>query len=224
VGVLLTPLKWFCIGLMLLLGLIMAAWIVDGLFVFKVWPDGMARLQSVLEQDIARTYLIECAYGDLPHFAEETANFLYSLIFRVTGIHEMGVRFAEGAALSIPDTVVRNVYVGNFAVIQIAMLSTQLIGVRIATLLMMMPMLALVYGVAMVDGLVQRAVRRACGGRESGSIYHRAKHLQVVILTAIVTTFLIWPSSVNPLPILGVAVASTAVLVRIQWSYYKKHL
>jgi hypothetical protein len=52
------------------------------------------------------------------------------------------------------------------------MRGTQLLGVRAAILTRYLPMLALLYLVGVVDGLGQRAIRRACGGRESASVYH----------------------------------------------------
>jgi integrating conjugative element membrane protein (TIGR03747 family) len=221
---LLVPLKWFCISVMILLGLILAAWIIDWIFVFRVWPDGILKMQSILEQDIARTYIIKCWYSDLPEFAAEMANFLYALIFRVTGIHEMGARFAEGAALSIPDTIVRGAYRENFEAIRVAMLGTQIMGVRLATLVVGLPLLILAYAVAMTDGLVQRAIRRVSGGRESSSIYHRAKYLQIVLIAIIIAVFLLWPASIDFPAMSCVTLAIAGILVRVQWSYYKKHL
>mgnify|MGYP006266688813 CR=1 FL=1 len=209
---------------MLLVGLILAAWIVDWVFVFRVWPDGMARLQSILERDIAQTHFIECWFGDLPELSVRMANFLYALIFRVTGIHEMGTRFADGTALSIPDTIVRSAYLENFEAIQVAMLSTQIIGVRLTTLVVMLPLITLAYAVAMTDGLVQRAIRRASGGRESSGIYHRAKYLQYVLVMMCMTIFLLWPSSMDFAAISGVSLTIAVVLVSVQWGYYKKHL
>ena len=75
----------------------------------------------------------------------------------------MGSRFADGAALSIPDTIVRNTYVANYQAIQVAMIGTQLFGVRLAVLLAFSPLLVLAYAAAMTDGLVQRSIRRAGG-------------------------------------------------------------
>ena len=220
----LVPLKYFCISVMILLGLVLTAWIIDWIFVFKVWPDGFARLQRTLDQDIARTYVIECWYGDLPNLAHGTANILYDLLFRLSGIHGMGVRFAEGAALSVPDTIVRNAYVANFDAIQVAMLGTQITGVRLATLIVVLPLIVLVYAVALADGLVQRAIRRVSGGRESSNIYHRAKYLQFVLVVTCITIFLLWPASIDLAAMSSVALAIAAVLARVQWSYYKKHL
>jgi integrating conjugative element membrane protein (TIGR03747 family) len=224
VGALLAPLKWSCVSLLLLLGLILAAWTIDWIFVSRVWLEGLARLQSILNQDLARTNYMECWCEDLPKLAAGTANFLYASLFQATGIHDMGSRFADGAALSIPDTIVRKTYIANFEAIQVAMVGTQLFGVRLATLAMAIPLFALVFSVALTDGLVQRAVRRASGGRESASLYHRAKHLQVLLLTACGAISLLLPLSIDSRSLWIPAAGTFGILVRVQWAYYKKHL
>ena len=223
-GVLFAPLKWFFGVLLVLLALILAAWIIDWVFVFKVWPDGLERLQGLLNEDLARATRLWDSYNEFPRFAAATANFLYAMLFKVTGIHDMGARFAEGSALSIPDTIVRDMYIEKFDAIQVAMVGTQLFGVRLAALAMTAPMITLVYCVASVDGLAQRAVRRASGGRESASLYHRAKYLQVALLVA--------SGAANLLPTVSIDQRWTwvstaivlAILARGQWAYYKKHL
>ncbi|MCE9569950.1 MAG: DUF4400 domain-containing protein [Rhodocyclales bacterium] len=149
---------------------------------------------------------------------------MYALVFGVTGIHDMGIRFAQGTALSIPDTIVRNAYLANIEIIEVAMIGTQLLGVRLATLGMMVPLLVLVYLIAAADGLTQRAIRRACGGRESASLYHRAKHLQVMLLAMGGALVLMLPVSIDP-RLVGVPVALlVGLLARLQWACYKKHL
>ena len=221
---LLTPLECVCIGMMILLGLMLAAWIIDWVFVFRVWPEGIATLEGILDQELARTYDIECWCGELPRLAVGIANFLYDAIFRVSGIHDMGVRFAEGAALSIPDTMLRNAYLANYEVLQVAMVGTQLLAVRVATLSVGLPLFVLLYAVAVADGIVQRAIRRAGGGRESASLYHRAKHGQIVILVATAAVCLLMPSPINMRILWGLGLVTAAALARMQWSYYKKHL
>ena len=192
-GALLAPLKFLFALSLAFVGILLAAWIVDWVFVFKVWPDGVARLRSILAADLGRGIELAAWQGGVPGAVTGTANFLYGLVFRFTGIHDMGIRFAEGVALSIPDTIVRNFYIANREAIEVAMIGTQLLGVRLATLAMTVPLLLLVYIVGATDGLTQRAIRRACGGRESGSLYHRAKHLQVVLTAIAVLTGLLWP-------------------------------
>ena len=223
-GALLAPLK---IGFALILGLVgivVVTWIVDWTFVFKVWPEGVGRLKGILAADLARGIELAEWQNGVSKAVAGTANFLYGLVFGVTGIHDMGLRFAAGAALSIPDTIVRNSYLANIDAIEVAMIGTQLLGVRLVPLAMMAPLLMLVYLVAAADGLTQRAIRRASGGRESASLYHRAKHLQVMLLVMGGVLVLIQPVSLDP-RLVGVPVALlTGLLARLQWACYKKHL
>ena len=104
------------------------------------------------------------------------------------------------------------------------MVGTQLFGIRLATLLMSTPLLSLVYLVALRDGLVQRAIRRASGGRESASLYHRAKHFQLALIAIGLLISLLWPATVD-FRWIGVPLTATlGILTRLQWAYYKKHL
>ncbi len=155
---------------------------------------------------------------------QQAANLLYALLFRATGLHEMAVRFAEGTALSMPDTIVRNTYLVYVEVVQEAMVGTQLFGVRLAMLGMAVPLLLLLYAVAMADGLTERAIRRTSGGRESASLYHRAKHLQVMVLAISCTVALIAPVSIDVVWLSAAAGLTVAGLARVQWAYYKKHV
>jgi len=223
-GALLAPLKLVFALTLTFVGIIFAAWIVDWTFVFKVWPDGIDRLKSILAADLTRALDLAAWQGGVPSAVTGTANFLYTLVFRATGIHDMGVRFAEGAALSIPDTIVRNTYIANRDAIEVTMIGTQLLGVRLASLAMIVPLLALVYLVGAADGLTQRAIRRACGGRESASLYHRAKHLQVALIVIAVLTGLLWPALLDVRWIGLPLTATLGILARLQWVYYKKHL
>lgn len=223
-GALLAPLKIGFFLILGLLGILVVAWIVDWTFVFKVWPEGVGRLRGILAADLARGIKLAEWQGGVASAVTGAANFMYGLVFGVTGIHDMGLRFAQGAALSIPDTIVRTTYLANREAIEVAMIGTQLLGVRLATLAMMAPLLVLVYLVAAADGLTQRAIRRACGGRESASLYHRAKHLQVMLLAMGGVLVLIQPVSIDP-RLVGVPVALlTGLLARLQWACYKKHL
>lgn len=222
-GILLAPLKRLSISVLLLLGLLLVAWIIDWAFVFKVWPEGLDRLQEILAEDLARLNRLNC-WCDFPRTAAGTANLIYSLLFGVTGIHDMGASFADGAALSIPDTIVRKTYADHYETIRVAMVGTQLFGVRLATLLIAAPLVTMVYSISLVDGLTQRAIRRASGGRESANLYHRAKHLQVVFLTTIAAVSLLLPVSIDFRTLWLPSTTLLAVLARIQWTFYKKHI
>jgi len=223
-GALLAPLKLAFALTLVFMGILIAAWIVEWVFVFKVWPEGIDRLRSILTTDLARARELATWQGGAPGAVTGTANSLYGLVFRLTGIHDMGMRFAESVALSIPDTIVRNTYLANREAIEVTMIGTQLLGVRLAMLTLFVPILVLIYIVAGADGLTQRAIRRASGGRESGSLYHRAKHLQVAVVTMATLGILLWPSSFDPLLIGVPLIAAAGAFARLQWAYYKKHL
>lgn len=223
-GVLFRPFKFAFAFALAFVAILVLAWIIDWVFVFKVWPEGIERLRKILAADLARGIDLATQQGRAPDAITGTANFLYEVVFRATGIHDMGLRFAEGSALSIPDTVVRNSYIANHDAIEVAMIGTQLLGARLATLALMLPLLALSYVVAAADGLTQRAIRRASGGRESASLYHRAKHLQVAVAGTGVLAVLVWPAPADWLALGLLLAAGIGVLGRMQWAYYKKHL
>ena len=104
------------------------------------------------------------------------------------------------------------------------MVGTQLLGMRFAMLMRFLPLLMLLYAVGTVDGLTERAIRRSCGGRESASLYHRAKYLQLAVLGLSGVALLVWPGSVPWGLCAGVIVVVTGGLARQQWAFYKKHL
>lgn len=224
VGALLAPLKLVFALTLVFIGIFILAWIVDWTFEFKVWPDGIDQLKGILAADLARARDLARWQGAVPGAVTGTANFLYGVVFRFTGIHDMGMRFAECAALSIPDTIVRDTYLANIEAIEVAMIGTQLLGVRLAMLAFMVPLLVLTHLVAATDGLTQRAIRRACGGRESASLYHRAKYLQVALIGIGLPLFLVFPSPMDVHATETVLAALVLCLVRVQWAYYKKHL
>ena len=223
-GVLLSPLKLAFALAMGLMGILLVAWSIDWVFVSRVWPDGLERLRSVLADDLGHGIMLAARQGRGAGEITGPANFLYGLVFEATGIHDMGLRFSDGAALSIPDTVVRRSYLANREAIETAMVGTQLLGVRFATLMRFLPLLLLLYAVGSVDGLAERAIRRSCGGRESASLYHRAKYLQIAVLGLGSVALLVWPGPVAWELYLGGIVVVTGGLARLQWVFYKKHL
>ena len=223
-SVVLGPLKLALTLGLLLLAVLLIAWCVDWVFVFKVWPDGIDRLRGLLADGLADGVALATQQGSGAGAITGPANGLYALIFEATGIHDMGMRFSDASALSIPDTIVRRTYLEHREAIETAMVGTQLFGVRMATLLRFAPLLMLLYAVGAADGLTQRAIRRSCGGRESASLYHRAKYLQLAVLGLGGIALLVWPGAVAWWPSAGLIVSATGTLSRLQWTFYKKHL
>jgi hypothetical protein len=223
-GVLLSPLKLAFSLALGLVALLLCAWTVDWVFVFKVWPQGIERLRDLLAHDLAGGNALAARQGAGAGVITGPGNALYSIVFEATGIHDMGTQFANGSALSIPDTIMRRSYVSHREGIEAAMVGTQLLGVRAAILARFAPLLLLLYAVGAADGFVQRAIRRACGGRESASLYHRAKYLQLAVLGLGGVALLMWPGPVQWEPCVVLGALLTGGLASVQWAYYKKHM
>lgn len=100
---------------------------------------------------------------------------------------------------------------------------TQIFAVRTALYLTSLPLFALLVGVALADGFVARARRKACAGRESASLYHRAKlgvsFVAILGYVACVGA----PSMVEPGRLLLPVVLLVTLAVRLQVAYYKKY-
>ncbi len=224
VGVLYWPLRFAFTLALAMVTVLVFAWVVDWVFVFKVWPEGVEHLRHILAMDLAYGLDLAERQGNVLDVVTLSANLLYELVFEVTGFHDMGMRFSEGGALSIPDTVVRNAYLAKRDEIEVAMIATQLLGVRIGTLLLMSSLLLLVYVVAAADGLTERAIRRASGGRESSGLYHRAKYMQIVALGTVGLAVILWPAPVGWESVMVLLAVVMFFFVRLQWTYYKKHL
>ena len=77
--------------------------------------------------------------------------------------------------------------------------------------------------IALIDGLNARKIRQANAGRESASLYHRAKYLRTGILWSSIFIYLTLPVAVSPqwllIPVFGIAVS-----IFVQAKYLKKYL
>ncbi|MCP3663794.1 MAG: TIGR03747 family integrating conjugative element membrane protein, partial [Gammaproteobacteria bacterium] len=101
---------------------------------------------------------------------------------------------------------------------------TQVFSVRLAILTLAMPVFLLFSLVALVDGLVQRDLRRWGGGRESSFVYHYTKKaaFPLVILTWV--TYLALPFSLHPTFIVLPFAVMFALSVAVTASTFKKYL
>ena len=86
--------------------ILMVAWSIDWVFVFKVWPHGIEQLRELLAHDVAHGIALAAQQGRGAGAITAPANALYSIVFEATGVHDMGLRFADATALAIPDTVI----------------------------------------------------------------------------------------------------------------------
>lgn len=78
--------------------------------------------------------------------------------------------------------------------------------------------------VAFVDGLVERDIRRACGGIESAMLYHRAKRLLAPILFLSFGGYLTVPISIHPSLVFLPVMALFAFSLFVTAKTFKKFL
>ncbi|TDM05090.1 MAG: hypothetical protein C4K60_20045 [Ideonella sp. MAG2] len=95
---------------------------------------------------------------------------------------------------------------------------------RTAMFMAMLPLLALTTAIGLIDGLMARARRRANAGRESASLYHRAKLGSTGLLITGYLGCLAVPSLTQPVWVLVPLAVGVGGLVRVQGGYFKKYL
>ncbi len=105
-----------------------------------------------------------------------------------------------------------------------AMTITRALAVRLAALTPAVPVFGLFALVAVVDGLVQRDLRRWGGGRESSFVYHHAKKAILPALVLAWVVYLAMPGSVHPNAVILPFAVLFALAVGITSSRFKKYL
>jgi integrating conjugative element membrane protein (TIGR03747 family) len=194
------------------------------------WPDEgvehsrnmLTKETSYLETDFRRSLIT----SDPAQFAKQIADNTYHYLFEVTrfvdfirwispapGLNEEGIRITlHKVYLPIADFVI--------ATMQI----TQVFSVRLAILTLAMPVFLLFSLVALVDGLVQRDLRRWGGGRESSFVYHYAKKATFPLIILTWVTYLALPFSVQPTFVVLPFAMMFALTVSVTASTFKKYL
>ncbi len=105
-----------------------------------------------------------------------------------------------------------------------AMQVTQVFSVRLAILMLAMPVFGLFSVVAIVDGLVKRDLRRWGGGRESSFVYHWAKRSALPLLVLTWVIYLALPFSLHPSFVVLPFATLFALSVAVTASTFKKYL
>jgi hypothetical protein len=217
------PIRVPALAIAMGMGLLVTAWGVHGLAATILWPDSLAGLRRVLDEELSASVLLAARQGWFPEMAVGFANRLYDLVFRWSGVEGMAWNMAGVQAMSIPDTVLRELWLFHHRTIEACMLITQILGLRLASMVRGLPLAALLLAVALIDGMAARAVRREAGGRESAGAYHRAKHAFVGLLGGGTCIALLWPWPVAWNWLLPLYLVALALLARHQAAAYKKH-
>lgn len=100
----------------------------------------------------------------------------------------------------------------------------QLFAVRLAVLALAIPAFVLFGCVGLIDGLVQRDLRRRGAGRESSFIYHHARAAIPPLLVAPFVIYLALPVSLHPGWVVLPAALLTSIAVALTARSFKKYL
>ena len=95
---------------------------------------------------------------------------------------------------------------------------------RMAILFLSIPVFMMFGLVGLSDGLMQRDLRRWCGGNESGFVYHWAKKFALPILIAAWVLYLAIPSSIHPNFIITPFAVLFGLALMVMSSKFKKYL
>ncbi|MEZ5483197.1 MAG: TIGR03747 family integrating conjugative element membrane protein [Porticoccaceae bacterium] len=159
-------------------------------------------------------------------FARDLSDRFYQAAFEWTRIVDLiqWVTPVPSAEESGIRPVLHRVYQPASEFVLSAMQITQVFAVRLAVLTLATPVFGLFTLVALVDGLVQRDLRRWGGGRESSFVYHYAKKAAIPLIIMAWVLYLALPFSLHPSWIILPFALAFAFAVTITASTFKKYL
>ena len=194
------------------------------------WPDeGLDHSRAMLATEISyldTDFRRSVVTSDPARFGKRFADNTYHYLFEVT-------RFVDFIQWVSPPPVPNEQglrptlhkifhHVAEFVIAMMQV--TQVFSVRLAILTLAMPIFLLFSLVALVDGLVQRDLRRWGGGRESSFVYHYAKKAALPLVVLAWVIYLALPFSLHPTFVVLPFAALFALTVAVTASTFKKYL
>jgi integrating conjugative element membrane protein (TIGR03747 family) len=194
------------------------------------WPEeGLEHSRTMLSREIGyldTDFRRSVITSDPARFAKRVADNTYHYLFEVTRLVDF-IHWVTPPPL-LGETGLRPMlheYYRPSAEFVIAMMQiTQLFSVRLAILILAMPVFLLFSLLALVDGLVQRDLRRWGGGRESSFVYHYAKKAALPLVVLAWVTYLALPFSLHPTFVVLPFAMLFALSVAVTASTFKKYL
>jgi len=222
-GRLLTGLFWLWMALVLS---VLLEW--TGMILW--WPEaGLDHSRVLLEAEIG--YLNEDFKESLlvsspARMARALAADFHRVFFEWTGLADFLQRLAGPAASGEGriTTGMRALYARVADFLLAAMTITEVFAVRLAVLVLAMPVFVLFALVGLADGLMRRDLRRWGGGREHGFLYHHAKRPVVPSVVAAWVVYLGLPVSLHPTTVVVPFAALFGGLLALTSATFKKYL
>ncbi len=195
-----------------------------------IWKEeGTAHSRNMLQNEISflqedfQRRLFKSSPAEL---ATETALIAYDWAVARSGYLALRQRLTQPVLSTEPTLMAftKRLYAGIEKYITAAFNILLVFTVRLLVIALSAPIIVLVGVAALVDGLVQRDLRRFGGGREYGMVYHAAKTVMGPLLLLPVFFYLTVPFSIHPNFVLMPAAALMALVIFITTSTFKKYL
>ena len=185
----------------------------------------LAQELSYLNEDFKRSAIVEKPAT----FAKNFADRFYHITFQATGIQSAVIWLATPTPATTSRTgsirtTLHDTYLLAERYILAAMIVIQIFAVRLAVLILAFPAFVLLALLGLIDGLVQRDIRRWSGGRESSFVYHWAKKILYPSLILPWIIYLAMPVSVHPNLIVLPFAVLFAISVMVMASTFKKYI
>lgn len=188
--------------------------LIDLLFVIVIWDDGTQALAGLIATE--RQILGLDSSTAAGRFVDATVTAAHDWVFVKTGLGTWLTTQRSGLLAALID--------GLWVLVETALLGLQLFAMRLAVLILSLPLFVLVGTTAVADGLYGWLMRRTGGGRESGFIYHRAKRAVPVFLLLVWAVYLLPPVAMNPRWVIPPFIVLFAIALRLRVSYFKKYI
>lgn len=217
-----------------LCGSLMLSIVIECIGMYLIWPEerwhhSQQMFEFELDQ-LAKDFTQSALIQEPGRTAQKIVLAAYDAVFIRTGIAE-SLHNTSKKARSAHDDSERTVryYVGTIYThlengLIAAAYTVLVFTVRLLVLSLTLPLFVMAAFVGLVDGLVQRDIRRFGAGRESGYIYHRAKACVMPLITWPWVLYLALPVSLDAVLILVPSATLLGMVVALTISRFKKYL
>lgn len=194
------------------------------------WPEvGLDHSRQMLAQEIEyldKDFRQSVLSSNPGRFARTMARQSHYLLFELTGVLRLTAWLSRPP--SNEETGARprlhRLYKPIARFVMAAIQIVQVFSVRLAILCLATPVFVLFSLIGLIDGLVQRDLRRWGGGRESSYLYHHAKNSVWMFVLSAWVSYLALPFSLHPVFIVLPFAILFAISVSITASTFKKYL
>ena len=188
--------------------------VIDALFVVFIWENGAHHMAELIAAE--RQLLGLDSGSSAGRFVDAAVVVAYDWVFVKTGLADWLATQRSGLLAAVIN--------GLWVLVETAVLGLQLFAMRVAVLVLSLPLFVVVGATAVADGLYGWLMRRTRGARESGFIYHRAKRAVPAFLLLVWVVYLIPPTPMDPRWIMPPFIVAFAIALRLRVAFFKKHL